>query len=292
MEKLKLKSRAKINLGLDVVGKYENGYHKVDMVMQEIELYDTLIFTKLKKDNGIIIKCNSKSIPTGSENLIYKAIKELNKIIDKNINIKIDLKKNIPIAAGLGGGSSNAATTIKACNTLYDLNLSVEKMKEIGKKIGADVPFFIEGGCCRAKGIGEKLTKINGLKKGWIVLVKPNIGISTQKIYKQLNYPLINNHPKIDNIVKGLKSNDIYKISNELGNVLQKITLNNYSVVMNIKNKMEDTKALGSLMSGSGPTIFGIFKNYEEGNTAYKMFKKIYNETYLIRSFNGGKYGE
>ena len=292
MEKLKLKSRAKINLGLDVVGKYKNGYHKVDMVMQEIELYDTLIFTKLKENEGIIIECDSKIIPTGPKNLVYKAIKELNKITDININLKINLKKNIPISAGLGGGSSNAANTIKACNTLYNLNLSIEKMQEIGKKVGADVPFFIQGGCCRAQGIGEKLKKIQGLKKGWLLLVKPNIGISTKKIYKQLNYPLINNHPKIDNIIKGLKDNDIYKVSKELGNVLQDITLNNHSVVRNIKNKMEDTKALGSLMSGSGATIFGIFKNYEEGNTAYKMFKKIYNETYLIRPFNGGKYGE
>ncbi|MEA1975069.1 MAG: 4-(cytidine 5'-diphospho)-2-C-methyl-D-erythritol kinase [Bacillota bacterium] len=290
MEKLILKSRAKINLSLDVIGKRDDGYHEVDMVMQQVDLYDTLTFEKT--DVGKIeIESSNKYIPTDSRNIVYKAILAVNKYLKiENNGIKIIIDKNIPVAAGLGGGSSNAATAIKAYNILYGLNLKKDEMMKIGLKVGADVPFFFEGGCCRANGIGEILTPIKGLNFGWIVICKPNIGVSTKEIYKALNYPMVVMHPDVDGMVEALKNEDRLMISNKLGNVLERITLEKYKVVKNIKDKISNSNAYGSLMSGSGPTVFGLFSNYKSGYKMYKKLGAIYNETYLIRAFNGGKY--
>ncbi len=290
MEKLILKSRAKINLSLDVIGKRDDGYHEVDMVMQQIDLYDTLTFEKT--DVGKIeIECNNKYIPIDSRNIVYKAILAVNEYLKiENNGIKIIIDKNIPVAAGLGGGSSNAATAIKAYNILYGLNLKKDEMMKISVKVGADVPFFFEGGCCRARGIGEILTPIKGLNFGWIVICKPNIGVSTKGIYKALNYPMIVMHPDVDGMVEALKNEDRLMISDKLGNVLERITLEKYKVVKNIKDKISNSNAYGSLMSGSGPTVFGLFSNYKSGYKMYKKLGAIYNETYLIRAFNGGEY--
>ncbi len=260
------------------------------MVMQQIDLYDTLTFEKT--DVGKIeIECNNKYIPIDSRNIVYKAILAVNEYLKiENNGIKIIIDKNIPVAAGLGGGSSNAATAIKAYNILYGLNLKKDEMMKISVKVGADVPFFFEGGCCRARGIGEILTPIKGLNFGWIVICKPNIGVSTKGIYKALNYPMIVMHPDVDGMVEALKNEDRLMISDKLGNVLERITLEKYKVVKNIKDKISNSNAYGSLMSGSGPTVFGLFSNYKSGYKMYKKLGAIYNETYLIRAFNGGEY--
>lgn len=290
MKKIEIKSRAKVNLSLDVVGKRSNGYHEVDMIMQQIDLYDLLVLEKIS-GKSIEIECSNPYVPTDDRNIVYKAIEAVNEYLNIKNGIKIIINKNIPVAAGLGGGSSNAASAIKAYNKLYDLGLSKEEMKKIGGKIGADVPFFFEGGCCRATGIGEILEPIKGLDYGWIVLCKPNIGVSTESIYKSLNYPLIKKHPDVDGMVEALEAEDIMMLSKKLGNVLEQVTLKRHSVVKDIKNRMLESNALGVLMSGSGPTVFGIFKNYKSGKKMLKKLGSIYNETYLIRAFNGGENG-
>lgn len=288
MESLSIKARGKINLVLDIVGKFDNGYHAVDMIMQKINLHDTLICKKHAQE--IIIHCDHKDVPTDENNLIVKAIQGVKEYLGVDYGMAITLEKNIPVSAGLGGGSSDAASAIKAYNSLYELNLTKEEMQKIGQSVGADVPFFFEGDCCRATGIGEKLRAIKGLDTGWIVLCKPNISVSTREVYEGLNYPLILSHPKVDAMAEALEKKDIEEVSKHLGNVLEQVTLKRYSSVREIKEKLRQSDALGVLMSGSGPTVFALFKDYDSGNKVYKKLSNIYSETYLTRSFNGGHY--
>lgn len=285
MERMELKARAKINLTLDIVGKRENGYHEVDMIMQQVDLFDKISLTK--QPEGITINCPARYVPSDRRNIAYKAIKAVQDECNVSYGVKIDIDKKIPVAAGLGGGSSNAAAVIKGYNQLYDLNLSLEKMRAIGRTLGADVNFFFTDHAARATGIGEKIQPIPGFKSGWLVLCKPNIGVSTASVYKSLNYQLLMNHPNTEKMVEALKEDNIYEISENLSNVLETVTLNKHTVVKKIKSKMLDYGALGALMSGSGPTVFGIFRNYDEGLVAFKKFKKIYGQTYLIKTYNG-----
>jgi len=288
MKRLKIQARGKINLALDIVGKYDNGYHAVDMIMQKINLHDTLICEK--NDKEIIIHCDRNDVPINEDNLIVKGIQGVKDYLNVDYGIEITLEKNIPVSAGLGGGSSDAASAIKAYNSLYKLGLTTEEMQKIGLSVGADVPFFFEGDCCRATGIGEKLRPIKGLDTGWIVLCKPNISVSTKEVYQALNYPLILSRPDVDAMERALENKDLAKVSKYLGNVLEQVTLERYSSVREIKEKLIQSEALGVLMSGSGPTVFGIFKDYDSGNKVYKKLSNIYSETYLTRSFNGGNY--
>jgi 4-diphosphocytidyl-2-C-methyl-D-erythritol kinase len=288
MKRLEIKARGKINLALDIVGKYDNGYHAVDMIMQKINLHDTLLCEKNEED--IVILCEHKDVPLNENNLIVKAIQGVKDYLDVDYGMAITLEKNIPVSAGLGGGSSDAASAIKAYNSLYELGLTKEEMQAIGQSVGADVPFFFEGDCCRASGIGEKLRPIKGLDEGWIVLCKPNISVSTQEVYQSLNYPLILSHPNVDAMESALENENLEEVSKHLGNVLEQVTLKRYSSVREIKEKLTQSMALGVLMSGSGPTVFGLFKDYESGNKIYKRLSNIYSETCLTRSFNGGNY--
>lgn len=290
MDSLVLKAHGKINLALDIVGKFDNGYHAVDMIMQKIQLHDLMTFKKM--DQKVLIECDHPEVPKDESNLAYKAIDLLRKAYNLKAGIHITIEKKLPVAAGLGGGSSNAAQAIIAYNQLYDLGLSKKEMQDIGVKVGADVPFFFEKDCCRATGIGDQLKPIQGLNDGWLVLCKPNISVSTKEIYEGLNYPLILRHPDVDAIELALYNKDLEGVGQLLGNVLEQVTLKRYSTVREIRKKMENSDALGVLMSGSGPTVFGIFKDYDSGLRIYKKLSNIYTETYLTRRFNGGNYEE
>src|SRR6056297_3562894 len=223
MKSLEIQAHGKINLALDIVGKYDNGYHAVDMIMQKINLHDTLICEKNEKD--IVIHCDHKDVPLDESNLITKAIQGVKSYLGVDYGLEITLEKNIPVSAGLGGGSSDAASAIKAYNSLYELGLTKEEMQRIGQSVGADVPFFFESDCCRASGIGEKLRPIKGLDKGWIVLCKPNISVSTEEVYQGLNYPLILSHPDVDAMAQALNEKNLEGVSKNLGNVLEQVTL-------------------------------------------------------------------
>jgi len=288
MKSLEIQAHGKINLALDIVGKYDNGYHAVDMIMQKINLHDTLICEKNEKD--IVIHCDHKDVPLDESNLITKAIQGVKSYLGVDYGLEITLEKNIPVSAGLGGGSSDAASAIKAYNSLYELGLTKEEMQRIGQSVGADVPFFFESDCCRASGIGEVLKPIKGLDMGWIVLCKPNISVSTAEVYQGLHYPLILSHPNVDAMAQALNEKNLEGVSKNLGNVLEQVTLKRYSSVREIKEKLIQSEALGVLMSGSGPTVFAIFKDYSSGHKVYKKLSNIYSETYLTRSFNGGNY--
>ncbi|MCG8542226.1 MAG: 4-(cytidine 5'-diphospho)-2-C-methyl-D-erythritol kinase [Clostridia bacterium] len=285
MDKLKLKAYAKINLSLDVLNKRNDGYHNVKMIMQQITLYDEIILKKINED--IIIATDCLFLPTDMSNIAYKAASLILEKYNIDGGIYIDIKKNIPIAAGLAGGSSDAAAVIRGMNILYDLNLSLEEMIEIGASIGADVPFCILGNAALAEGIGERLTRVKGLNSGWIVLSKPNICISTAEAYGNLKLDDISIRPKTGALLKALERDNLYDISNNLCNVFESGIFNKYLVVKLIKEKMFEYGAVGSLMSGSGPSVYGIFKDYNKAKSAYEKLRLLYKQTYLVRTYNG-----
>lgn len=286
MEAIKLKAYAKINLTLDVIGKRENGYHDVQMVMQQIDLHD--IVTLETREGGISLESESEFLPKNDTNIAWRAAEAVSKHVGRELGVHIIIEKNIPVAAGLAGGSTDAAAVIRGLNIMYDLGLSLEEMMEIGVTIGADVPFCIMGGTALAEGIGEELSKIDLSKPFWIVLSKPSVGVSTKKIYEALNYKSIEDHPETNSMIDAVKCGDISEISELLGNVLEPVTLSLYPSVGVLKSKMKEYGASGTLMSGSGPSVFGLFKSYEKACTAAKRLKRVYKQTYVTKTIIGG----
>ena len=284
MDDILLQARAKINLYLDVINKRPDGYHNVKMIMQQIGLYDEVYIKK--EDKGITLETNVSFLPTGEDNIAFKAAKLILERYEINQGVYIHINKRIPIAAGMAGGSTDAAAVIKGLNKIFKLNLSLEKMMELGLTLGADVPFCFLEGCALAEGIGEKLTPIEGLDKGWLVLSKPNMGISTREAYKNLNLDDTREKMDIQVLIEALKSGEIYAIGKSLYNIFEEGIFNRYPMVKDIKDKMLQYGALGSIMTGTGPTVFGIFKDYEKAKSAYTNFLKYYRQTYLVRPYN------
>ncbi len=271
MNKLELKALGKINLGLDVLGRRENGYHDVRMVMQTLYLYDNVTLTK-KATPGIEIESNLFYLPKNEENIAWKAAKLLMDEFDIKEGIKIHLDKHIPVAAGMAGGSSNAAAVLYGMNQMFRLGLSPKDLMDRGVKLGADVPYCIMRGTVLAEGIGEKLSPLPPLPKCYILIAKPPISVSTKMVYEKLDSCEIKEHPDIDGILDGLKAQDLKKVASSMGNVLEKVTIEAYPVIARIKECMLESGALGSMMSGSGPTVFGIF---EDRKTAKEAFSKV-----------------
>ena len=258
MDSIRLKARAKINLGLDVLGKREDGYHEVRMVMQTIGIYDRLILTKIPEEE-IRITSNLAFLPVNENNLIYKAIKLLKDEYHFPGGVSVDLNKFIPVAAGMAGGSTDAASTMFGVNRLFGLNLSMGKMMELGVRLGADVPYCVMRGTALAEGIGEKLTRITPVPHMWILIAKPQINVSTRLVYEQLDMGGIQKHPDIDGIIRAIEAQDVVRIAQSMGNVLENVTVPLYPVIETIKQDMLSHGAINAMMSGSGPTVFGIF---------------------------------
>ncbi len=284
MESLDIKTRAKINLYLEVIGKREDGYHNLDMIMQSINLYDN-INIKIIKEDKIIIKTNSIYVPENHENICYKAGVLMKNMFNIKSGFIITIDKRIPVAAGLAGGSSNCAGVLKGINKLCNLNLDLDKLMEIGLKLGADVPFCLLEGCARARGVGEKLEKLNGLKHTWLIISKPNVPVSTKEVYEGLKPEYMNRNPIKNQFIDAIESGNTKFISQEMYNALEKVTLKLYPVIQDIKDKIIEYNGIGSMMSGSGPSVFGIYKDYNQGKKAYKKLKKLYNETYLVNTY-------
>lgn len=278
MEKIELKGYAKINLGLDVIRRLDNGYHQLKMIMQTVSLHDNIIIEKTHSC-GIDVYTNKTELPGDENNLVYKAAKY---IIDKyNIRegVKINLEKNIPIAAGLAGGSTDAAAVFRGMNGIFNLNLTSEQLRDDAVKLGADIPFCIMGGTYLSEGIGDKLTKLPDMPKCFVLLAKPDIEVSTKWVYENLHANEITRHPDIDSILAGINANNITQICKNLENVLEKVTVLKYPVINEIKLFMNENGALASLMSGSGPTVFGIFE--DEGKMSQCAGKLA--DTFLIK---------
>lgn len=287
MDSIRLKARAKINLGLDVLGKREDGYHEVRMVMQTIGIYDRLILTKIPEEE-IRITSNLAFLPVNENNLIYKAIKLLKDEYHFPSGVSVDLNKFIPVAAGMAGGSTDAASTMFGVNRLFGLNLSMGKMMELGVRLGADVPYCVMRGTALAEGIGEKLTRITPVPHMWILIAKPQINVSTRLVYEQLDMGGIQKHPDIDGIIRAIEAQDVVRIAQSMGNVLENVTVPLYPVIETIKQDMLSHGAINAMMSGSGPTVFGIFPD-EQTTLACQAFLKKKGDArqvYITENFN------
>ena len=287
MDSIRLKARAKINLGLDVLGKREDGYHEVRMVMQTIGIYDRLILTKIPEEE-IRITSNLAFLPVNENNLIYKAIKLLKDEYHFPGGVSVDLNKFIPVAAGMAGGSTDAASTMFGVNRLFGLNLSMGKMMELGVRLGAYVPYCVMRGTALAEGIGEKLTRITPVPHMWILIAKPQINVSTRLVYEQLDMGGIQKHPDIDGIIRAIEAQDVVRIAQSMGNVLENVTVPLYPVIETIKQDMLSHGAINAMMSGSGPTVFGIFPD-EQTTLACQAFLKKKGDArqvYITENFN------
>ncbi|WP_010246580.1 4-(cytidine 5'-diphospho)-2-C-methyl-D-erythritol kinase [Acetivibrio cellulolyticus] len=271
MDSICIKARAKINLSLDVLGKREDGYHDVRMIMQSIGLHDK-VFLEAIDERCIKVTCDKHWVPTDCDNIAYKAAAVLMDKFDIPKGISIRIVKKIPVAAGLAGGSADAAAVLKGMNDIFSLNLKEDDLMQLGKSIGADIPFCIKGGTMLAEGIGEVLTEIEPLRNVNIVLVKPRISVSTAWVYKNLEIGKISSRPDTELLINLIEKKDIQNLGKNMVNVLEAVTINRHRVISEIKEKLVSLGALGSMMSGSGPTVFGVFGNRV---TAEKACKNI-----------------
>lgn len=273
MNSISVKAYAKINLGLDVLRRREDGYHDVSMIMQSLDLYDTITITKTSSSE-ITMQTNLSFLPVDKGNLVYRAAALFLETIDRKDGLNIKLDKKIPVAAGLAGGSSDAAATLKALNKLYQTGFSQKDLMKLGVKLGADVPYCIMLGTALSEGIGELLTPLFPMPDCSILLVKPDISVSTKYVYENLKLTCDVVHPDIAALKASLQTGDITCLSANMDNILQTVTIKDYPVITRIKNKMMELSALVSLMSGSGPTVFGIYEDQALAEMAYEYFKK------------------
>jgi 4-diphosphocytidyl-2-C-methyl-D-erythritol kinase len=274
VKEINLKAFAKINLGLDVVGVRSDGYHLVKMVMETINLYDR-VKIRISEKSGIRVKSNLGFLPTDKKNIAYQAVILMSDEFGISQGVDIQLEKHIPVAAGLAGGSSNAAAVLKGMNQLFELGLSKEDLMARGLKLGADVPFCIMGGCAMATGIGEVLTPLPSLPKCHILLLKLPFSISTKVVYQELDKLEIANPPNIDALIKALEEQSLGKVAESIGNVLELVSIPKHPKIQMAKEELLKQGAMGSLMSGSGPTVFGIFQEKDKAVFAKKKIEKL-----------------
>ncbi len=281
------KAYAKINLGLDVVGRLPNGYHEVRMVMQAVDICDEL--TLEKADSGILVTTDCGELPTDGDNLIYKAAKLMMEEFSVGEGVKIHLRKMIPIAAGMAGGSADAAAAMKGMNELFELGASEKRLMELGVRIGADVPYCVMGGTALAEGIGEKLTPLPAPPECILVVAKPDINVSTKYVYEQLDSADYH-HPDIDGMVEAIKKGSLEGMIHRLENVLESVTAEEYPVVEQIKKTMRAGGARGALMSGSGPTVFGIFDGLAPAEEAVRQIERqnLAKQIFITNFVNAG----
>ena len=286
---MRLRALAKINLGLDVIRKREDGYHEVRMIMQTINMYDQLEID-IKEEPGISITTNLPFIPTNENNLVYKAAKLLMDEFHIEKGITVELQKFIPVAAGMAGGSSDAAATMIGMNRLFGLGLTVRQLMERSVSIGADVPYCLLRGTALAEGIGEKLRPLPPCPNCYVLIGKPSISVSTKFVYEKLDAGNIEEHPDIDRILEGLQWHNLNKLSENMGNVLESVTIPAYPIIEEIKNHMKEHGAVNAMMSGSGPTVFGLFDDKMVAERACEALRESHlaRTVFLTTVFNNG----
>ncbi len=273
MDEISLKALAKINLGLDVLGKREDGYHDVRMVMQSIHLYDRVEMKKTKSPE-IQVTTNLYYLPVNEDNLVYRAAKLMKDEFKIKEGVRITLQKFIPVAAGMAGGSSDAAAVLVGMNRMFNLGLKQSKIMELGLRLGADVPFCVMRGTALAEGIGEKLTPLPAMPKCPILIAKPAIAVSTKHVYEQLRLVDGMAHPDIDALMDSLKKKNLRGIADNMGNILETVTIREFPVIRDIKNLMMENGAMNAIMSGSGPTVFGLYHSEKDIRGAYDALKQ------------------
>ena len=279
-----VKCYGKINLSLDVVGKREDGYHLLEMVMQTVDLYDTITLTKLP--SGIEISCSKPYVPNNEKNIAYKAAELFINTYSIKGGVKINIEKNIPVSAGMAGGSSNAAGVLRGLKYLYKVPVSDKDLEKLSLLLGADVPYCIEGGTVLCWGIGEKRTPLKPFNNVPIVIVKPNFGVSTIDVYKNFNLAKVNTHVNTYDLIRAMDNMDLKGVKNNMRNLLENVTLNRHKILKSIKNDMINNGAIASMMSGSGPTIFGICEDSLSAQKLYDFFKGKFNDVYITRTID------
>lgn len=303
MKTFSTKAYAKVNLALDVLRRREDGYHDVRMIMQNLDIYDELEFTiedgwtkigdslysESEKSYEIVLVSNREDIPTDNRNLVYKAIAMMFDKYGISASIKVNLKKNIPVEAGMAGGSTDCAAALRAVNELFDLNLTLQELMDIGVKLGADVPYCVMGRTALSEGIGEVLTPIDKLDDCIVLVVKPPVNVSTKMVYTNLKANELEHHPDIDGMITALKNSDLQGVADRMENVLETVTAKLYPEIEVIKSSMKDNGALNSIMSGSGPTVFGLFDSIKLANEAaeYICEKGYSKEIFITRPVSG-----
>lgn len=282
-----LKAYGKINLALDVLGVREDGYHEVKMVMQTVKLYDGITIEKTNTGK-IELQSNLYYLPVDETNIVYKAVKLLFDEFNITSGVKIVMDKAIPVAAGMAGGSADAATVLHGINQLFKLGLSKNELMKRGLKLGADVPYCIFRGTALCEGIGEKITRLPSMPECYILIAKPKTNISTKSIYTELDKKTITHHPDIDSMIEGLKEGNLSKVADNLGNVLELVTVEECPVINDIKKVMMECNALNTLMSGSGPTVFGLFSTEQQAYEAKRRIQeeKLANPVYVTGLFD------
>ncbi len=283
MKEIKLKARAKINITLDILGRRDNGYHDVEMIMQTVNLYDRLILRKIKNDK-ILIKTNLKYLPVDERNLVYKIIAYMKETYHLSGGVFVDLHKMIPVAAGMAGGSSDAAQTILGMNKLFDLKLSLDEMMKIGSMYGSDIPYCMVQGTALATGLGEEITYLEDFPSFHVLIVKPNFSMSTASVYQNFSLEDVDLHPQTAQVIEAINKGDRDKICHGLVNVLETVTPKIHPEINDIKKRISELGADGVLMSGSGPTVYGLFKDKKSAEKAHKTIKKDKNMQFVYLS--------
>ncbi|ADL42317.1 4-diphosphocytidyl-2C-methyl-D-erythritol kinase [Caldicellulosiruptor obsidiansis OB47] len=283
---MKLKAYAKINLALDVLSKREDGYHEIRTIMQTVDLYDIINIEKIEEDN-IIVTTSSENIPTDNKNHAYIAASLLKERFGVKQGVRIHIEKNIPVSAGLAGGSTDAAAVLKGLNEIFELNLSEQQLMEIGREIGADVPFCLVGGTALCEGIGEKVIKLKSAPQMNILIAKPEVYVSTQAVYEALDLSKVKKRPNIEAMISAIEEGNVKEIAKNLCNVLEVVTVNQYPVINRVKDIMRNNNALGTVMTGSGPAVFGIFSNRYDALKAAERLKVFIKEIILTTTCEG-----
>ena len=284
MDKLQLKAYGKINLGLDVIRKRPDGYHDLDMIMQMVDAYDDVIIEK-KAGEEIVVKADAAVLSNGKDNLAYMAAKMLFDEFGIKSGVEITIHKRIPIAGGMAGGSSDCATTLIGINEMFNLGLSKQQLMERGVKLGADVPYCVLGGTAIARGIGEVLTPLPTPPQCHVIIAKPPISVSTAYVYGHIRPDEITKRPDIEQMTLAIKEQDLNKLSDLLYNVMEEVTVSEYPVIEKLKSIMLENGALNSIMSGSGPTVFGLFDDRKKAQAAMKALdsKELTEQLYLTK---------
>ena len=286
---MRLRAMAKINLGLDIIGKREDGYHEVRMIMQTIRMYDVLEIRK-KSSPGIFLSTNLPYIPCDERNLVYKAAKILMDEFHVEEGLSMKLTKSVPVAAGMAGGSSDAAAAFVGVNRLFHLGLSQEELMKRAVQVGADVPYCVMRGTALAEGIGEKLTRLPDLPGCYILIGKPGINVSTRTAYENLDLNEIRRRPDIDGMICDIMNKDLYSVIGKMENVFEPGIMAKYPVIREIRDLMEKQGALKAMMSGSGPTVFGIFDDAGKMQNAARALKKsgLAKTVFATRTYKPG----
>lgn len=280
---MRIKAYAKVNLSLDIIGKREeDGYHLLRMIMQNIDLYDEIDVEK--QVEGITISCNRSYVPVDERNLAYKAARIFIDKYEIKEGVKINITKNIPVSAGLAGGSTDGAAVLKGMNKIFGINASDEDLMELGLKLGADIPYCIKGGTALCEGIGERITELPSFKDKILVLVKPGFGVSTKEVYKAFDISKVKSHPKTDMLIKWMENDNLDLVATNMKNLLENVTLRKHKILIRIKEEMNSCGAVGSMMSGSGPTVFAFFDDMLKAQKCFEKMKKNYKEVYITRT--------